>query len=121
MAAQRVTVGLATGGEHGGRSRIDGSRADPSNPRPTLAEAGIGKHLDVPDLGELFGIDLAPDSIPVPVTTGDYRGALDVVAFDVIRGPALAGYIRPALRPITVRGHAPTATSRRRPQGRRRA
>ena len=30
MQAQKESVGLATGGEHGGRRRIDGSRADPS-------------------------------------------------------------------------------------------
>lgn len=45
MAAQRETVGLASGGEHGGRARIDGSRSDPSMARPTLADAGIDKHL----------------------------------------------------------------------------
>jgi len=46
IAAQKTTVGLANGGEHGGRSsKIDGSRAEPSNIRPTLAEAGIDKKL----------------------------------------------------------------------------
>jgi N6-adenosine-specific RNA methylase IME4 len=45
MQAQKETVGLATGGEHGGRRRIDGSRADPSIIRPTLAMQGIDKHL----------------------------------------------------------------------------
>jgi hypothetical protein len=45
MQAQRETEGLATGGEHGGRPRIDGSRSDPSIQRPTLAEVGIDKHL----------------------------------------------------------------------------
>jgi N6-adenosine-specific RNA methylase IME4 len=43
--AQAATVGLATGGEHGGRRRLDGSRADPSNVRATLASQGIDKHL----------------------------------------------------------------------------
>jgi hypothetical protein len=42
---QRETVGLATGGEHGGRRKIDGSRSDPSISRATLSEAGIDKHL----------------------------------------------------------------------------
>ena len=45
MQAQKETVGLATGGEHGGRRRIDGSRADPSIQRPTLAMQGIDKYL----------------------------------------------------------------------------
>jgi N6-adenosine-specific RNA methylase IME4 len=44
--AQAATVGLATGGEHGGRRRkIDGSRADPSNVHATLGAQGIDKHL----------------------------------------------------------------------------
>jgi hypothetical protein len=42
---KKETIGLATGGEHGGRSNIDGSRSAPSNPRPTLADAGIDKKL----------------------------------------------------------------------------
>ena len=42
---QKQTVGLATGGEYGGRAKIDGSRDEPSNPRPTLADAGIDKKL----------------------------------------------------------------------------
>lgn len=33
----------ATGGEHGGKARIDGSRAEPSNPTPTLADIGLDK------------------------------------------------------------------------------
>jgi N6-adenosine-specific RNA methylase IME4 len=45
MQAQKESVGFATGGEHGGRRRIDGSRADPSIIRPTLAMQGIDKHL----------------------------------------------------------------------------
>jgi hypothetical protein len=46
MAAQKQTVGLASGGEHGGKARqLDGVRVTPSNPRPTLAEAGIDKEL----------------------------------------------------------------------------
>src|SRR5262249_4717316 len=48
MQAQKESVGLATGGEHGGRRRIDGSRADPSIIRPTLAMQGIGKNLAHP-------------------------------------------------------------------------
>ena len=39
------TVGLATGGEHGGRATIDGLRNNPSNARPTLSEQGIDKNL----------------------------------------------------------------------------
>ena len=35
----------AKGGEHGGRSRIDGSRLEPSNPTPTYAELGVTKKL----------------------------------------------------------------------------
>ena len=38
-------MGLATGGEHGGRARLDGTRAEPSIKRPTLAEVGIDKKL----------------------------------------------------------------------------
>lgn len=45
IKAQKETVGLATGGEHGGRKRKDGSREEPSNARPTLADAGIDKKL----------------------------------------------------------------------------
>jgi N6-adenosine-specific RNA methylase IME4 len=45
MQAQKESVGLASGGEHGGRRRIDGSRENPSIPRPTLASQGIGKRL----------------------------------------------------------------------------
>jgi N6-adenosine-specific RNA methylase IME4 len=35
----------ATGGQHGGKMKIDGSRAEPSNISPTLAELGIDKKL----------------------------------------------------------------------------
>lgn len=45
IRAQKESVGLATGGEHGGRPKIDGTRAEPSNQRPTLAQAGIDKKL----------------------------------------------------------------------------
>jgi N6-adenosine-specific RNA methylase IME4 len=45
IKAQKGTVGLATGGEHGGRRRIDGLRENPSNARPTLASQGIDKNL----------------------------------------------------------------------------
>jgi hypothetical protein len=43
--AQKETVGLAVGGEHGGRLRIDGVRKTPSIIRPTLAMQGIDKNL----------------------------------------------------------------------------
>jgi N6-adenosine-specific RNA methylase IME4 len=43
--AQKDSVGLATGGEHGGRTRIDGVRNTPSIVRPTLAQQGIDKNL----------------------------------------------------------------------------
>src|SRR5262249_28532851 len=43
--AQKDSVGLATGGEHGGRARIDGVRNTPSIIRPTLAMQGIDKNL----------------------------------------------------------------------------
>jgi N6-adenosine-specific RNA methylase IME4 len=43
--AQKDMVGLATGGEHGGRVGIDGLRKNPSNARPTLASQGIDKNL----------------------------------------------------------------------------
>lgn len=45
IKAQKESVGLATGGEHGGKSAIDGTRAEPSIKRPTLSEAGISKKL----------------------------------------------------------------------------
>ena len=46
MAAQKARVGVATGGQHGGRaSKIDGVRNTPSNAPPTFAEAGIDKNL----------------------------------------------------------------------------
>jgi len=45
LRQQKETVGLATGGEHGGKPSIDGTRAEPSIKRPTLAEAGIDKKL----------------------------------------------------------------------------
>jgi N6-adenosine-specific RNA methylase IME4 len=43
--AQKRTVGLATGGEHGGRKGKDGLRENPSNQRPTLGSQGIDKNL----------------------------------------------------------------------------
>jgi len=33
----------AKGGEHGGKARIDGTRSEPSNPTPTLADLGLDK------------------------------------------------------------------------------
>lgn len=37
----------ATGGEHGGRLAKDGSRVEPSNPTPTLADLGIDKKVSM--------------------------------------------------------------------------
>src|SRR5262245_53255889 len=46
VQAQKKAVGLASGGEHGGRGRkIDGLRENPSIMRPTLAMQGIDKNL----------------------------------------------------------------------------
>ena len=45
IQAQKDGEGLATGGEHGGRPKIDGTRAEPSNATPTLADIGISKKL----------------------------------------------------------------------------
>ena len=42
---QKETVGLATGGQVGGIRKLDGTRKEPSNRPPTLAEAGIDKKL----------------------------------------------------------------------------
>ena len=42
---QKASVGLASGGEHGGKAPIDGLRKNPSNARPTLAMQGIDKNL----------------------------------------------------------------------------
>jgi len=36
-------TGKAKGGERGGKASLDGSRKEPSNPTPTLAEMGISK------------------------------------------------------------------------------
>ena len=35
----------ATGGEHGGKTRIDGSRMEPSNPTATYSDLGVTKKL----------------------------------------------------------------------------
>ena len=43
--AQKETVGLATGGEHGGGGRFDGVRKTPSIVRPTLGMQGVDKNL----------------------------------------------------------------------------
>jgi N6-adenosine-specific RNA methylase IME4 len=43
--AQKQSVGLASGGEHGGRVGKDGLRKNPSNARATLAMQGIDKNL----------------------------------------------------------------------------
>jgi len=45
IAAQRQTIGLPSGGEKGGRKKLDGLRTIPSNSRPSLPEAGIDKNL----------------------------------------------------------------------------
>ena len=42
---QKHGGGLATGGQYGGRAKIDGTRAEPSIKTPTLAELGIDKKL----------------------------------------------------------------------------
>jgi N6-adenosine-specific RNA methylase IME4 len=43
--AQKETVGLASGGEHGRRRKIDGVRKTPSNIHATLASQGVDKNL----------------------------------------------------------------------------
>jgi hypothetical protein len=43
MGEMLKTAPRATGGEHGGKAGIDGSRKAPSNPTPTLGDLGIGK------------------------------------------------------------------------------
>ena len=46
LIAQKETIGLATGGTHGGRPSKLGAKREPSlGAPPTLAEAGIGKKL----------------------------------------------------------------------------
>lgn len=45
MDLQAKTAGKAKGSDRGGRRKFDGSRRDPTNTPPTLAEAGIDKHL----------------------------------------------------------------------------
>ena len=44
---QKTRRGLAAGGQYGGRTKIDGSRAEPSIKPPTLAELGIDKKLSM--------------------------------------------------------------------------
>lgn len=45
MKAQKETVGMATGGDRGGKKALDGSRKNPANTPITLAEVGIDKGL----------------------------------------------------------------------------
>ena len=45
LAQQKANGGMASGGEHGGRAKLDGSREEPSNPTPTLDAMGIDKKL----------------------------------------------------------------------------
>ena len=45
MQQQAKMVGRAKGGEHGCKQPIAGLRKNPANAPPTLAEAGIDKHL----------------------------------------------------------------------------
>ena len=45
IAAQKLSVGLATGVRMKGRDSFGGSIVDPPKDAPTLAEAGIDKHL----------------------------------------------------------------------------
>lgn len=50
IAAQRDTVGLPSGGEHGGKRRaLDGLRENPSNARPSLPEALGPNHKNIAD------------------------------------------------------------------------
>src|SRR5438309_10971998 len=39
LIEHKATVGFASGGERGGKVKLDGSRSEPSNVRPTLEEA----------------------------------------------------------------------------------
>ena len=48
IVQQKETVGLAMGREHGGKKRLEGSRLEPSNARPSLDDAGIDKKLSLP-------------------------------------------------------------------------
>jgi hypothetical protein len=75
-----------------------------------------GRVLDADtDLAALFGIELAPALAGETDAPADYRAALDLVALDVLRGRALAEYLRRELRTV-MRSRAPAgpAPSRRR-------
>jgi hypothetical protein len=56
----------ATGGEHGGRAKIDGRRSRPSNPTPTLTSLGLTKNESsraqkvTPKVGASGGSTTAP-------------------------------------------------------------
>jgi N6-adenosine-specific RNA methylase IME4 len=78
--AQKQTVGLATGGEHGGRVGKDGLRKNPSNARPTLAEQGIDKNLATAarKLGALAEEDFEH-------AVGEARAAVSNVVRDALR------------------------------------
>lgn len=68
----------ATGGEHGGKPRIDGSRVEPSNPTPTLADLGIDKPA-TRDTGKQAGANL-------------HGSALDALC-DLLRISRRTGYL----------------------------
>jgi hypothetical protein len=78
----------ATGGEHGGRVKeIDGTREEPSNPTPTLAELGISKKLssEAQRLADLRDLPAAITAITTPGanTFGIAVNASECAAFTV--------------------------------------
>jgi hypothetical protein len=80
MQAQKESVGLASGGEHGGRRRIDGSRENPSIPRPTLAMQGIGKRL-----AHEARVLSAPSDKAFEITLADAHDRIARAARNVVR------------------------------------
>ncbi|MGX1418328.1 MT-A70 family methyltransferase [Bradyrhizobium elkanii] len=85
LSEHKRTIGFASGGEHGGRSKIDGSREEPSNQRPTLADVGIDKKLSsraqrIGGIGEQ-AFEAMVDSVRDRIAKGD-RISLDIAAVD---------------------------------------
>jgi len=50
LGRMRREAPKATGGEHGGRSKIDGTRRGPSNPTPTNRDLGLDKKTSADDV-----------------------------------------------------------------------
>lgn len=59
----------------------------------------MGTRLDAGDLGQLFGIELAPEAEDAAeISPEEHRRLVDEHAMDVLKGPALRGALRRELR-----------------------